>query len=285
MNAVVETRQHDIQAVQFNTQQVDLIKRTICKGASDDELQLFMHVCKRTKLDPFARQIYAVKRWDSREKREVMAIQTSIDGFRLIAERNGQYAGQLGPFWSDGKLYPLYDSEGRLIGEDFRWLSAWISATPPAAARVGALRRDFKEPCWGVATYSSYCQTNKDGGPSNLWAKMPEVMLAKCAESLALRKAFPNELSDVYTEEEMQQAETVSPLALAVEKHAETIVAIKEGIASGQLFKAAEAWSELNNDEKQALWVAPSKGGPFTTQEREVMKTPEFRQAYTPDQQ
>ncbi len=163
-----------VKKIDFTNDQVDLIKKQIAPNANDNELKLFLYQAQRTGLDPLTRQIYCIHRGNK------MTIQTSIDGFRVIAERSGDYAGQDEPVFNevDGKIISCKVTVYRFKG-DIRY---------PAAV--------------GVAYMSEF----NAGGP--MWTKMPHTMLSKCAEAVALRKAYPQDLSGLYTGDEMDQSET-----------------------------------------------------------------------------
>lgn len=174
----------------------DLIKKTIAKDCTDGELELFIQVCKRQGLDPFSKQIFPVKRGN------VMTIQTSIDGYRIIAERSGNYMPGASPTF-------VFDEKGALV-----------SAT--AYVKKMDCKGQWHE-IGATAYYEEYVQKFGDK-IGNFWAKMPRAMLAKCAESLALRKAFPAEMGGTYTPEEMSQADE-EPASKALE----SIIGEKEG--------------------------------------------------------
>jgi phage recombination protein Bet len=179
----------------WSNQQLAALKQLGLNSASNGDLAVFFHQAKKTGLDPFARQIYLIERGGR------YGIQTSVDGLRIVAQRSGEYAGQAGPFW---------------CGEDGVWKDVWIGKNPPYAAKVGVYRKGFSEPLYAVAKWDSYALS------SPVWKKMPDLMLAKCAESLALRKAFPNDLSGLYSDEEMSQADsgqdsTVKPVRVTPE--------------------------------------------------------------------
>lgn len=194
----------------LSREKIELIKQTVAQGATDLELELFFHACKRTGLDPLMKQIYAVKRWDSKEKREKMTFQTGIDGYRLIADRTGRYAGS-----SDAEY---------VLGEDGF----------PDVAKVTVTKLVGGVPCQfsSSARWAEYVQLSKEGHPTSMWKKMPFLMLAKCAEALALRKAFPAELSGVYTHEEMSQADEQKSPYVESKKIVQAKMAelVKEGI-------------------------------------------------------
>src|SRR5580700_1879846 len=128
---------------EFTADKVQLLKDTVCKGGTDLELALFVQVCRSKRLDPFAKQIHAVKRWDAALQRETMTFQTGIDGYRLIAERTGKYAGQDEPTW---------------CGADGVWHDVWLAKEPPAAARAVVHRQGFVKPLVRVARWGAYVQ-------------------------------------------------------------------------------------------------------------------------------
>ncbi|QKS13920.1 phage recombination protein Bet [Curtobacterium sp. Csp1] len=188
-------------------------------------VEAFLMHAARTGLDPIARQIYCIERGGK------WGTQVSIDGARLVAERTGQYRGQTATQWtSDGVT----------------WVDVWLASDAPKAARVGVHREGFVEPLYAVATFDAY----NAGG--NMWRKMPALMLGKCAEMLALRKAFPQDLSGLYSTEEMDQAQAGRAQQQRPQEPEQPALVAEVVEPSEDWFAAAAAVS--SRDEANALW-------------------------------
>lgn len=179
----------------WDRKQLELIKRTIAVGATDDELMMFRWVCHKTGLDPFMRQIYYVKRWDSKTGTEKGAIQVGIDGFRSIAEQTGAYAG------NDDIVFT---GEIQKKAEDFKTKKETLFIVPEkATATVHKIVQGVRCPFSVTIRWDEYYPGDKQGF---MWRQKPHVMLGKCAEAVALRKAFPAVLSGIYVEGELDRA-------------------------------------------------------------------------------
>ena len=179
----------------WDDKQLAVLRGTgIDEDVTEAELMTFLHECQRRKLDPFTRQIILIGRWDKRKKRKVYRSQTSIDAFRLIARRAADKAGV--NYSYEDTIW--FDQKG---GRH----EVWLSPGAPAAAKIVVVRNGARFDA--VAPYGAYVQVNQDGSPSGQWPTMPDVMIAKCAEALALRKAFPEDLGGLYTDDEMAQAD------------------------------------------------------------------------------
>lgn len=176
------------QRLELDRERLALLSRTLGTDLKPDELHLFLAVAARLGLDPFTRQIHAVKD----RNRGSFFVHVGIDGRRAIAQRTGQVDGTLGPFW---------------CGPDGEWRDVWLEDGPPAAARFGVLKKGCREPFWGVARLKGF-QTNNPN-----WRDRPDHMLAVRAEDHALRKAFPFEMGGIPTEyrPELEQEPAAEP--------------------------------------------------------------------------
>lgn len=187
----------------FTQTQLAALQHLGIDQADKGDLDVFMHYCQRTGLDPFSRQIYMIGRNVRQGNQWVRrwTIQTSIDGARLIARRVADKSGAPysteGPFWCDA---------------DGNWADVWLKPTPPAAAKYVVLYKGGS--FTGIARFDAYKAVNKKNEVIGLWEKMADTMLAKCAEMLALRKAFPQDMSGLYVSEEMQQADNAAPVTV-----------------------------------------------------------------------
>ena len=232
----------------WTERQLATLRQIGVENASDGDLEVFFHQVKRTGLDPFARQIYMISRtqWNARTRQEEVkqTIQTGIDGFRLIARRAADAAGDVLSF--EDTLW---------CGQDGKWVDVWVNAQPPVAAKVTVLRgHGQRYPA--VATLAEYAGWTGKGNERRLtrmWQEKAALMLAKCAEALALRKAFPQDLSGLYTSDEMGASQDARPDVVHVqpERHSEDVTDAE--VVAEQDYEPAEAPSGLTAQQQSAV--------------------------------
>lgn len=218
--------ENEIIVIDFNNNKIiETLKATVAQGLNNQEFALFTEHCKGTGLNPFKREVWAIK------ANGRLQLMTGINGYFTIANRNPQYDGyEEGYISKDGQELP-----DTYAGNDY--IGAWCKV----------YRKDRRMPAKGVAFNAEY---NKGHGN---WKIMPRVMILKCAESIALRKAFPQELNGTYTAEEMPREYDVK--ADVVES--ETAQPIKstewdgsEKVGTGK--NADSQWADLNDN--QLYW-------------------------------
>lgn len=167
----------------FAQSELDLMKQKFSKLLAV-EFDAFLCAAKRYQLNPLANQIYARLQERTEKNPRSVTYMAQIDGYRLIADRTGVYAG------NDD---PVYDNEQH---------------PKKATVTVYKIVEGQRCPFTASARWDQYFPGERQGF---MWKKMPHLMLGKCAEALALRKAFPAELSGLYIAEEMHQADTPAP--------------------------------------------------------------------------
>lgn len=202
---------------EFSPEQRKIIRDTYCNGATDQESAVLMEIAKARRLNPLMGQIHFVKRWDSGKRCEVWRAQVSIDGLRAIAERTGLY---------DGQDEAEFDEDGKTI----------------KLCKVRVYKKGIARPFVGLAHWSEYVQTTKDGSVNSMWARGPHFMLAKCAEAQAFRRAFPEDTSGLFIPEEMGSDAPTAPQQVTIEPpKQETVKALPQETATQATVRAMKA--------------------------------------------
>lgn len=225
-----------LQVLENKNNTVSLIKEVFAKGATQQELMLFSEICVQRNLNPLFKQIYFMKIWDSTQNKEVMSPVVSIEGFRCIAERSGKYQGQTIPMF---------------CGKEGIWKEIWPEDKPPFACKVGVHRVGFKDPVYSIAEWNSFAKYKKDGSLTQFWLKFKTLMLAKCAEAGALRKAFPEDLSGLYAQEEMEQSSIDDSINVVMPESKKNVV---NNIVNIKPIQQPTDPNKFSNEQKKIIW-------------------------------
>jgi phage recombination protein Bet len=201
----------------FSAPQLQVIKQSYARDTNDIEFNLFVEMCRSLNLNPIKGQISAQVYSKNDPKKRNMVVVTQIGGLRAIAARQGDY---------------LPDDEAPLFTYSETAKDPAINPLGIESVSVKVYRviRGEKHRIAGTVYWDEFAPIEEEwaedesgkrrpSGKKKLksnWLKMPRVMLAKCAEAQALRRGWPEDLSNVYSEEEMEQADIIEGTATEV---------------------------------------------------------------------
>lgn len=277
--------------IEFNEEQIQLLKDQFGRDLSDSQFHFAIELCRRTGLNPMANQIHFIPRKNRVKgpngnwtEKVTLTVQTGIDGYRLIGHRTREVAGTDGPYWR---------------GKETDWQDYWDEDEPPVAAKFGVRRLGMVDYTYHVATYREYVQMvpnydergNKNGTrPNDMWARMPANQLAKCAEAGAWRKAFPQELSGIFTDAEGGASEIVAQVqeereaeAPAPRQIARPQARSKKEAAPAPAPRKPQPEAEPFDSEDEAALPFEPEDEPIQGQARELPPEPTPQPAAAPD--
>lgn len=198
----------------FSSPQVSLIQR-MNPDCNADEFNQFMHVAASLGLDPLKKQVYAFVFSKDKPDQRRMSIIIGIDGFRSIAKRSGDYRpdDKAPRIVTDPELIdPLANPQGIVSAEVtvYQWTHGdWH---PVTAVAYWTEYAPLVDGSWdwvdGKRKFTKHDKPVLDPKKDN-WRKMPKLMLVKCAEAAAIRRGWPEDLSAVHSDEELDRAKTI----------------------------------------------------------------------------
>lgn len=212
----------------FKPDQVQIIKSQIAKGATDDELKMFVSIAQNYGLDPFLKEIWFIKSpkkvknregiWDYKRKADGSIdysgadtlIYTSRDGYLKIAQRDENFQGILSMVVCEG-------DEFEIDAENYKVTHKFGAKRGPIIGAWAKVDHYLRKPVIVFVSFNEYFSDK-----SSTWKQYPSAMIIKVAEVFALKRQFG--ISGLVTREEMAHDEQVIESAVVQEQEDSKII-------------------------------------------------------------